>query len=59
MRGRVGAVGTSAGGSRHACVESAKRRFDGGGVGMPYSYTELTGSIEVDGVEPVAEPPDS
>ena len=50
---------TSAGGVRHAFVENVKKRFDAEGVGMPYSYTELTGSIEVDGVEPVVEPPDS
>jgi small conductance mechanosensitive channel len=50
---------TSARGVTHTFVEKVKKRFDAEGVGMPYSYTELTGSIEVDGVEPVAEPPDS
>jgi small conductance mechanosensitive channel len=50
---------TSARGVTHTFIENVKKRFDAEGVGMPYSYTELTGSIEVDGVEPVAEPPDS
>ena len=50
---------TSAGGVKHALVENVKQRFDAEGIGMPYSYTELTGGIEVEGVEPVVEPPDN
>jgi len=42
---------TSAGGTRHELVESAKRRFDAEGIGMPYPYTELTGSIGVEQIE--------
>jgi len=38
---------TSAPGVRFAWVEAVKKRFDAEGVGMPYPYTELTGSIEV------------
>ncbi len=49
---------TSAGAVRHELVERVKKRFDAEGIGMPYAYTELTGSIEVEGVEPVAERPD-
>ena len=50
---------TSAGGVKHALVENVKQRFDAEDIGMPYSYTELTGGIEVEGVEPVVEPPDN
>jgi small-conductance mechanosensitive channel len=42
---------TSAGGVRHELVENVKRRFDAEDIGMPYPYTELTGSIEVEHVE--------
>ncbi len=42
---------TSAGGVTHELVESVKQRFDAEGIGMPYSYTELTGSIEVEQIE--------
>jgi Small-conductance mechanosensitive channel len=50
---------TSAGGVKHALVENVKQRFDAEDIGMPYSYTELTGGIEVEAVEPVVEPPDN
>jgi small-conductance mechanosensitive channel len=43
---------TSAGGVTHEFVESVKQRFDAEGIGMPYSDTELTGSIEVEQIEP-------
>ena len=49
---------TAARGVRHQLVERVKQRFDAEGIGMPYSYTELTGAIEVERVEPVAEFPD-
>ncbi|MCU4719710.1 mechanosensitive ion channel family protein [Halapricum hydrolyticum] len=39
---------TGAGGVKHQLVENVKRRFDAEGIGMPYPYTELTGSIEVE-----------
>jgi small conductance mechanosensitive channel len=42
---------TGAGGVRHELVENVKRRFDAEGIGMPYPYTELTGSIEVEQIE--------
>ncbi len=42
---------TGAGGVRHELVENVKRQFDAEGIGMPYSYTELTGSIEVEQTE--------
>jgi small-conductance mechanosensitive channel len=42
---------TGAGGVKHELVESVKQRFDAEGIGMPYSYTELTGSIEVEQIE--------
>jgi small-conductance mechanosensitive channel len=45
---------TSAPGVRHELVESVKQQFDAEGIGMPYSYTELTGSIEVEQIEPAA-----
>ncbi|QSG15983.1 Small-conductance mechanosensitive channel [Halapricum desulfuricans] len=38
---------TGAGGVKHKLVENVKRRFDEEDIGMPYPYTELTGSIEV------------
>ncbi len=44
---------TGAGGVRHTLVENVKHRFDAENIGMPYSYTELTGSIEVEGIERV------
>lgn len=50
---------TSAGGVKHELVENVKQRFDAEDIGMPYSYTELTGGIEVEAVEPVVEPPDN
>ena len=50
---------TSAGGVKHELVENVKQRFDAEDIGMPYSYTELTGGIEVEGVEPVVEPSDN
>ena len=50
---------TSAGGVKHELVERVKQRFDAEDIGMPYSYTELTGGIEVEAVEPVVEPPDN
>jgi small-conductance mechanosensitive channel len=43
---------TTAPGVRYELVENVKQRFDAEGIGMPYSYTELTGAIEVEGVEP-------
>jgi small conductance mechanosensitive channel len=42
---------TGAGGVRHELVENVKRRFDAEGIGMPYPYTEVTGSIEVEQIE--------
>jgi small conductance mechanosensitive channel len=42
---------TSAGGVKHELVENVKCRFDAEGIGMPYSYTELTGSIEVEQID--------
>ena len=42
---------TGAGGVKHKLVENVKQRFDAEGIGMPYPYTELTGSIEVEQVE--------
>ncbi|PSP25929.1 mechanosensitive ion channel protein [Halobacteriales archaeon QH_10_67_22] len=39
---------TGAGGVKHAWVEAVKGHFDDQGIGMPYPYTELTGSIEVE-----------
>lgn len=39
---------TGAGGVKNQLVENVKRRFDAEGIGMPYPYTELTGSIEVE-----------
>jgi len=50
---------TSAGATRHELVENVKQRFDAEGIGMPYPYRELTGSLAVEGAEPVAEPSDS
>lgn len=44
---------TGAGGVRHTLVENVKHQFDAENIGMPYSYTELTGSIEVEGLERV------
>jgi len=42
---------TGAGGVKHQLVENVKRRFDAEGIGMPYPYTELTGSIEVEQID--------
>ncbi len=42
---------TSAGGVKAALTEAVKRRFDADDIGMPYPYTELTGSVAVDGLE--------
>ena len=42
---------TGAGGVKHQLVENVKRRFDAEGIGMPYPYTELTGSIDVNQLE--------
>jgi len=42
---------TGAVGIKTKWVEAVKNRFDAEGVGMPYPYTELTGSISVDGFE--------
>ena len=42
---------TGAGGVKHQLVENVKRRFDAEGIGMPYPYTELTGSIDVHQIE--------
>jgi small conductance mechanosensitive channel len=42
---------TSAGGVKHELVENVKCRFDAEGIGMPYPYTELTGSIEVEQID--------
>jgi len=39
---------TGAGGVKHKLNESVKNAFDDAGIGMPYNYTELTGSIAVD-----------
>jgi len=48
---------TGAGGVKTQWVEAVKTRFDEEGVGMPYPYTELTGSISVDGLEGVTTDP--
>ena len=32
-------------------IEAVKKRFDAEGVGMPYPYTELTGSIQVEQID--------
>ncbi len=42
---------TGASGVGHGLVENVKRRFDAEGIGMPYPYMELTGSIEVERIE--------
>jgi small-conductance mechanosensitive channel len=42
---------TGAGGVKHELVENVKRQFDAEGIGMPYVYRELTGSIEVERIE--------
>ena len=34
-----------------AFTEAVKKRFDAEGIGMPYPYTEVTGSVSMDGVE--------
>ena len=39
---------TGAGGIKHKLTESVKARFDEEGIGFPYNYTEITGSIAVD-----------
>lgn len=39
---------TGAGGIKHKLNENVKHSFDDAGIGMPYNYTELTGSIAVD-----------
>jgi len=39
---------TGAGGIKHKLNESVKNSFDDAGIGMPYNYTEITGSIAVD-----------
>ncbi|MFC5365599.1 mechanosensitive ion channel family protein [Salinirubrum litoreum] len=51
---------TGAGGVTHALLEDVKARFDAEGVGMPYPYTELTGTIGVESLDSVsgAEPAD-
>jgi len=48
---------TGAGGVKTQWVEAVKTRFDTEGVGMPYPYTELTGSISVDGLEAASSEP--
>ena len=42
---------TGAGGVKTTFVEAVKLRFDEEDVGMPYPYTELTGSVAVDSIE--------
>ena len=42
---------TGAGGIKHKLNEAVKTRFDAEGVGMPYPYTELVGSLEVNQTE--------
>ena len=42
---------SSAGGTRAAFIEAVKHRFDAEGVGMPYPYTELTGTIGVESLD--------
>lgn len=42
---------TGAGGVVHALLEDVKARFDAAGVGMPYPYTELTGTIGVESLD--------
>jgi len=39
---------TGAGGIKHKLTENVKARFDEEGIGFPYNYTELTGSIAVE-----------
>jgi small-conductance mechanosensitive channel len=48
---------TGAGGVKTQWVEAVKTRFDDEGVGMPYPYTELTGSISVNGLDGVTTDP--
>jgi len=48
---------TGAGPVRTKWVEAVKNRFDAEGVGMPYPHTELTGGIEVNGVDTTATDP--
>jgi len=38
---------TGAGGIKHKLNENVKAQFDERGVGMPYNYTEVTGSLDV------------
>ncbi len=48
---------TSAGSVKTKWVEAVKNRFDAEGVDMPYPHTELTGAIDVDGVDTTAADP--
>lgn len=32
-------------------TEAVKKRFDAEGIGMPYPYTELTGSVDVENTD--------
>ena len=34
-----------------AFTEAVKKRFDAEGIGMPYPYTEVTGSVSMDGMD--------
>jgi small-conductance mechanosensitive channel len=38
---------TGAGGIKHKLTENVKNRFDEEGIGFPYNYTEITGSLNV------------
>jgi small-conductance mechanosensitive channel len=38
---------TGAGGVKHRLTETVKERFDEEGIGFPYNYTEITGSLDV------------
>jgi len=38
---------TGAGGVKHKFTETIKTRFDEEGIGFPYPYTELTGSLDI------------
>ena len=42
---------TGAGGVKHKLTEAVKNHFDDEGIGMPYNYTEVVGSLDVNQTE--------
>lgn len=45
---------TGAGGVKHKLTEAVKNHFDDEGIGMPYNYTEVVGSLDVHQTETAA-----